>query len=114
MYAIRSYYEAESDLLEVIDDLNNHMRSVFSKEFGKLNEYFKSTFTQLFGGGEASLIIHDDEDILESGIDIIAQPPGKKLQHLSLLSGGEKALTAIAILFAMLKHKPSPFCLLDA
>jgi len=105
--------KAESDLLTVIDDLNKHMRSIFSKEFDKLNEYFMSTFTALFGGGEAKLIIHDDEDILESGIDIIAQPPGKKLQHLSLLSGGEKALTAIAILFAMLKHKPSPMCLLD-
>ena len=67
----------------------------------------------MFGGGEARLIIHDDDDVIESGIDIIAQPPGKKLQHLSLLSGGEKALTAIAILFAMLKHRPSPFCLLD-
>ncbi|MEX1377876.1 MAG: chromosome segregation protein SMC [Eubacteriales bacterium] len=105
--------KAESDLLQVIDDLNKHMRDVFNKEFEKLNTYFKSAFTALFGGGEASLIIHDDEDILESGIDIIAQPPGKKLQHLSLLSGGEKALTAIAILFAMLKHRPSPFCLLD-
>jgi len=105
--------KAENDLLQVIDDLNTHMRSVFSKEFEKLNDYFKTAFTSLFGGGEASLIIHDEEDILESGIDIIAQPPGKKLQHLSLLSGGEKALTAIAILFAMLNHKPSPFCLLD-
>ncbi len=105
--------KAESDLLTVIEDLNKHMRSIFTKEFDKLNEYFKSTFTALFGGGEAKLIIHDDEDILESGIDIIAQPPGKKLQHLSLLSGGEKALTAIAILFAMLKHRPSPMCLLD-
>ena len=105
--------KAESDLLTVIDDLNKHMRNIFTKEFDKLNEYFRSTFTALFGGGEARLIIHDDEDILESGIDIIAQPPGKKLQHLSLLSGGEKALTAIAILFAMLKHKPSPMCLLD-
>ena len=104
---------AENDLLQVIEDLNKHMRNVFSKEFEKLNEYFGSAFTALFGGGEASLIIHDEGDILESGIDIIAQPPGKKLQHLSLLSGGEKALTAIAILFAMLKHRPSPFCLLD-
>ena len=105
--------KAENDLLQVIDDLNTHMRNVFTHEFDMLNKYFKSAFTALFGGGEASLIIHDDEDILESGIDIIAQPPGKKLQHLSLLSGGEKALTAIAILFAMLKHRPSPFCLLD-
>lgn len=105
--------KAESDLLQVIEDLNKHMRAVFAKEFEKLNEYFGAAFTALFDGGEASLIIHDEEDILESGIDIIAQPPGKKLQHLSLLSGGEKALTAIAILFAMLKHRPSPFCLLD-
>ncbi len=105
--------QAEADLISVIGDLNEHMLSVFSTEFEKLNEYFIESFAALFGGGEARLIIHDEENILESGIDIIAQPPGKKLQHLSLLSGGEKALTAIALLFAMLKHRPSPFCLLD-
>lgn len=105
--------KAESDLLEVIADLNKHMLKVFVNEFEKINEYFKESFAALFGGGEAQLVIHDEDDVLESGIDIIAQPPGKKLQHLSLLSGGEKSLTAIAILFAMLKHRPSPFCLLD-
>ena len=105
--------EAEEDLLKVIKDLNKQMREKFLSEFEVLNEYFTQTFTALFGGGRARLSLSDEEDVLNSGIIIEAQPPGKKLQMLSLLSGGEKALTATAILFAMLKHRPSPFCLLD-
>lgn len=105
--------KAEKDLLDVIDGLNKQMREKFKKEFVILNEYFTENFTKLFGGGRAQLTLEDEDDVLNSGIIIEAQPPGKKLQMLSLLSGGEKALTAAAILFAMLKHRPSPFCLLD-
>jgi len=105
--------EAESDLLKIIKDLNKQMREKFLVEFEILNKYFSQNFTALFGGGGAYLSLSDEEDVLNSGIIIEAQPPGKKLQMLSLLSGGEKALTATAILFAMLKHRPSPFCLLD-
>ena len=81
--------------------------------FTKLQGYFSETFTRLFGGGKAELLLMDPEDPLNCGIEVNAQPPGKKLQLLSLLSGGERALTAIAILFAMLKLKPTPFCILD-
>ena len=105
--------KAENDLLSVIDGLNKQMRERFVTEFKILNDYFSENFTKLFGGGRAHLTLSDEEDVLNSGIIIEAQPPGKKLQMLSLLSGGEKALTATAILFAFLKHRPSPFCLLD-
>ncbi|HEY7817435.1 MAG TPA: AAA family ATPase, partial [Vicinamibacteria bacterium] len=81
--------------------------------FEAVNREFQFTFRQLFGGGGAGLRLVDEEDILESGIDIIAQPPGKKLQNVLLLSGGEKAMTAIALLFAIFRYRPSPFCLLD-
>lgn len=104
---------AEEDLLKVIKELNKQMREKFLSEFKILNEYFTQSFTSLFGGGRAQLSLSDEDDVLNSGINIEAQPPGKKLQMLSLLSGGEKALTAAAILFAMLRHRPSPFCLLD-
>jgi len=105
--------KAENDLLGIIEDLNRNMKKVFTTEFESINEYFKETFKKLFNGGRAHLELSDKENILESGIEIVAQPPGKKLQLLSLLSGGEKALTATALLFAMLKHRPSPFCVLD-
>ncbi len=105
--------EAEKKLETMIDDLNKAMRDQFSKEFGKIKETFTRVFQDLFEGGTASLELMDEEDILECGIRIIAQPPGKKLQNILLLSGGERALTAIALLFAIQKLKPSPFCLLD-
>ena len=89
------------------------MEKQFTEQFKLLNEHFSRTFTQLFGGGTAMLKLQDEKDVLGCGIDIVAQPPGKKLQLLSLLSGGERALTAIAILFAMLDIRPSPFCILD-
>ena len=85
---------AEEDLLKVIKELNKQMREKFLSEFKILNEYFTQSFTSLFGGGRAQLSLDDEEDVLNSGIVIEAQPPGKKLQMLSLLSGGEKALTA--------------------
>ena len=105
--------KAKEDLEALIKRLLKQMESIFTGEFDKLGEYFSETFTRLFGGGQAELRLSDPEDPLNCGIDIIAQPPGKKLQLLSLLSGGERALTAIAILFAMLKLKPTPFCILD-
>ncbi len=105
--------KAETDLQTLIARLLSQMEKQFVAEFDKLGAYFKETFTRLFGGGYAELKLTDPDDALNCGIEIIAQPPGKKLQLLSLLSGGEKALTAIAILFAMLKLKPTPFCILD-
>ena len=89
------------------------MRTRFTEEFNKINENFKITFRELFGGGNAKLELIGSENVLEAGVDILAEPPGKKLSSNSLLSGGEKALTAIAILFAILKLRPMPFCLLD-
>ena len=105
--------KAESDLQALIERLLSQMERQFVQEFAKLGDYFKETFARLFGGGQAELRLTDPSDALNCGIEIIAQPPGKKLQLLSLLSGGERALTAIAILFAMLKLKPTPFCILD-
>lgn len=104
---------AESDLVDLIARLLKQMESQFVTEFEKLNQYFKETFARLFGGGHANLILSNPDEPLTCTIEVAAQPPGKKLQLLSLLSGGERALTAIAILFAMLKLKPTPFCVLD-
>ena len=105
--------KAEKDLRELIDSLIREMTSTFTASFALLQGYFAETFERLFGGGHAELKLTDPDDPLNCGIEVNAQPPGKKLQLLSLLSGGERALTAIAILFAMLKLKPTPFCILD-
>lgn len=105
--------EAEAKLLTMIDELNTAMKEQFTKEFGNIREMFTTVFQDLFEGGTASLELMDEDNILECGIRIIAQPPGKKLQNILLLSGGERALTAIALLFAIQNLKPSPFCLLD-
>ncbi|HPS80827.1 MAG TPA: hypothetical protein PLP25_03055, partial [Candidatus Limiplasma sp.] len=104
---------AKQDLQALIQNLLEHMRTVFVGQFGLLQGYFEETFIRLFGGGHGEIRLADPEDPLNCGIDIIVQPPGKKRQILSLFSGGERALTAIAILFAMLKLKPTPFCILD-
>ena len=104
---------AEKDLRELIARLLNQMRDTFVEQFTLLQGYFSETFERLFGGGHAELTLMDPSDPLNCGIEVNAQPPGKKLQLLSLLSGGERTLTAIAILFAMLKLKPTPFCILD-
>ena len=104
---------AEQDLVRIIDELNEKMEKRFREQFELLNRYFGETFVQMFGGGMARLVLKDEADLLNSGIDIVAQPPGKQLVLLSLLSGGEKSLTAISLLFAMLRLNPSPFCLLD-
>lgn len=105
--------KARESLTQVIAEIAEHMKEQFITQFHKINENFNEVFVQLFGGGQAQLVISDTENILESGIEIIAKPPGKKLQNLMLLSGGERALTAIALLFAILKMKPAPFCVLD-
>lgn len=104
---------AEADLRELITRLLSRMKETFVEQFALLQGYFSETFVRLFGGGHADLILMDPEDPLNCGIEVNAQPPGKKLQLLSLLSGGERTLTAIAILFATLKLKPTPFCILD-
>lgn len=107
--------KAYDDIFTVIKELTGEMQDKFVKAFEQINENFKGVFVELFGGGKGELRLDTKEtdDVLEAGIDIFAQPPGKKLQHLSLLSGGEQALTAISILFAILKLKPMPFCVLD-
>ena len=100
-------------LRDVIVEMTKTMKEQFATQFKIINSNFKQTFTQLFGGGTAELILEDESNILETGIEIRVQPPGKKLQSMTLLSGGERAFTAIALLFAMLKINPSPFCVLD-
>ncbi len=105
--------KAQLDLQDVIASLVKEMEATFRSQFTLMDAYFRETFKQLFGGGHAELRLTDPKDVLNCGIDVVAQPPGKKLQMLSLLSGGERALTAIAILFAVLKLKPTPFCFLD-
>lgn len=104
---------AEGTLLKIIDELDSGMRKQFEEKFREIRAEFDKVFKELFGGGRGTLELVEDEDILEAGIQIISQPPGKKLQNMMQLSGGEKALTAIALLFAIQNLKPSPFCLLD-
>ncbi len=105
--------EAERQLKEIIKDLDESMRKQFIEQFHKINTEFDKVFKEMFGGGKGSLELAEDEDVLEAGIRINAQPPGKKLVNMTQKSGGEKALTAIALLFAIQNLKPSPFCLLD-
>ncbi|MBQ2578991.1 MAG: AAA family ATPase, partial [Lachnospiraceae bacterium] len=105
--------EAEQRLVEIIDELDTGMRQQFTEGFANIQREFDKAFKELFGGGKGELALVEGEDILETGIKIIAQPPGKKLQNMMQLSGGEKSLTAIALLFAIQNLKPSPFCLLD-
>jgi chromosome segregation protein len=104
---------AKADLEKVIKELDTQMETDFITAFHQINKNFGEVFQELFGGGNARLVLTDANDFLNSGIEIIAEPPGKKLQNLTLLSGGEKSLTAIAILFAILRLRPMPFCLLD-
>ncbi len=105
--------EAEATLMKIIEELDTAMRKQFRERFEEICVEFDKVFKQLFGGGKGTLELMEDEDVLEAGIRIIAQPPGKKLQNMMQLSGGEKALTAISLLFAIQNLKPSPFCLLD-
>ena len=105
--------DSSSKLKRVINEMTNIMKTQFSEQFKIINKNFSEVFIELFGGGRAELILTDTENILESGIEIEVQPPGKKLQNMMLLSGGERAFTAIALLFAILKINPAPFCVLD-
>ncbi len=100
-------------LRKIVTEMTQIMKEQFKEKFKTINKNFQEVFQELFGGGKAELKLEDEENILECGIEITVQPPGKKLQSMSLLSGGEKALTAIALLFAILKINPAPFCVLD-
>ena len=104
---------AKDSLYQVINEIEEEMSKRFLQSFEAIREQFQIVFVKLFGGGRADLILSDPENLLETGVEIIAQPPGKKLQNLALLSGGEKALTAITLLFSILRVKPVPFCILD-
>jgi len=110
---LQDLVEAKSALDEIIRRINGESRRLFVETFEVIRGHFRELFRKLFGGGEADIILEDPADVLECGIDIVARPPGKELRSISLLSGGEKTLTAIALLFAMFKSKPSPYCILD-
>ncbi|MBP3816304.1 MAG: chromosome segregation protein SMC [Firmicutes bacterium] len=105
--------QAKVELLKIIEDMDNTIKTKFKDNFDKVVDNFQSIFVELFGGGQAELRLENEEDPLNSGIEIVAQPPGKKLQNINLMSGGEKTMTAIALMFAVLKTKPTPFCILD-
>ncbi|HPS55178.1 MAG TPA: hypothetical protein PLP05_06245, partial [Sedimentisphaerales bacterium] len=104
---------SKNQLQQLINRLNKQSREKFRETFELIREHFQQLFRKLFGGGKADILLEDAEDILESGIEILAKPPGKETRSISLLSGGEKTMTAIALLFAVFRAKPSPFCLLD-
>ncbi len=104
---------AKTQLLEVLNRINTQTRQMFLETFEKIRDNFRLMFVEVFGGGKADLILSDENDVLESGIDIVARPPGKQLQGISLLSGGEQTMTAVSLLFSIYQVKPSPFCVLD-
>ncbi len=105
--------KAKHELEKIISDITREMKEIFLREFHAIDESFRKTFLELFGGGRASLILEDEDDILNCGIEIKVQPPGKALSTISLLSGGEKAFVAIALYFAIIKVRPAPFCVMD-
>ena len=105
--------KAKADLSEVVTKIKTESEELFLSSYRQISQNFQAMFRRLFGGGRAELSLSDPENVLESGIDILAQPPGKKLTHLTLLSGGERSMTAVALLFATYQVKPSPFCVLD-
>jgi chromosome segregation protein len=103
----------KEQLLDIINRINSQTREMFTATFAKIRENFSNLFTEIFAGGKADLQLIDAGDVLESGIEIVARPPGKQLRSISLLSGGEQTMTAVALLFAIYQVKPSPFCVLD-
>lgn len=105
--------KAKTELLELIQRINTQSRAMFAETFDRIRQNFQALFGEVFGGGSADLRLADESDVLESGIEILARPPGKQLRSISLLSGGEQTMTAVALLFAIYEAKPSPFCLLD-
>lgn len=105
--------KAKSELVGIINDITGEMESVFVERFNEIDRCFRQTFTELFGGGKAALLLEDENDVLNCGISIKVQPPGKALSNISLLSGGEMAFVAIALYFAILKVRPTPFCVMD-
>ena len=105
--------KSKSELLKLISQLTGQMQTMFVSRFEEINKYFSKVFIELFGGGTAELKLTDPDNVLESGIEIIVQPPGKKISIIEQLSGGEKALIAISIYFAIMKVNPPPFCILD-
>ena len=110
---INDIEKSKAELLKLINDLTKQMREIFVERFNLINLNFSQTFVELFGGGKASLSLSDTENVLTSGIDISVEPPGKIVSHIELLSGGEKALVAIALYFAIMKVSPAPFCVMD-
>lgn len=105
--------KAKADLVEVLNEIQSRSEELFTKTYKEISQNFQAMFRRLFGGGKAEITLEDPENVLTCGIDILAQPPGKKPQYLNLLSGGERAMTAVALLFATYQVKPSPFCILD-
>ena len=105
--------KAKEQLLEVINRINTQTQEMFIKTFEQIRANFQEMFKEIFGGGKADLCLSDEGNVLESGIDIVARPPGKQLQTISLLSGGEQTMTAVALLFSIYQVRPSPFCVLD-
>ena len=105
--------KARGELLDIINDITEEMKKVFTEQFHAIDTCFRQTFLELFGGGRAALVLENEEDVLNCGIEIKAQPPGKSLTNISLMSGGEKAFVAIALYFAILKVRPTPFCVMD-
>jgi chromosome segregation protein len=110
---VQDLNSSRAQLQQLINRLNKKSREKFQQTFEEIRGHFQEIFRKLFGGGKADIILEDAEDILEAGIEVIARPPGKETRSISLLSGGEKSMTAIALLFAVFKTKPSPFCFLD-
>jgi chromosome segregation protein len=110
---VRDLRAAEESLKQTLDELRGHVRERFRATFQRVGADFQHYFKTFFGGGNARLVLTEPEDYGHSGVDIIARPPGKRLQSLSLLSGGERAMTAVALLFALLQANPAPFCVLD-
>ncbi|MCA8986731.1 MAG: hypothetical protein KDA78_03775 [Planctomycetaceae bacterium] len=104
---------AKATLEQIIDKINTESRRLFVESFTAIRTQFKALFRQLFGGGEGDIIMEDENDPLECGIEVVARPPGKELRSISLLSGGEKTMTAVGLLLAIFKSRPSPFCILD-